>query len=158
MAYWWGVTGQTVRQWLKTLGVSLSNAGTHKLRQRIGQLESVREGRRKAIARARDPDRRAKIAAARRGKPRPAHVIEALRQSNLGRKPSAEARRKMSESHRRRGTRPPKAGRPWSADEDSLFQDLSATEVAQRTGRSLVAVYMRRRELGLPDGRRRNQG
>jgi len=62
-------------------------------------------------AKARDPARRAKIAAARRGKPRPPEVIEAMRQANLGKKLSAETRAKMSAAHKARGTWPPAAKR-----------------------------------------------
>jgi hypothetical protein len=79
--------------------------------------------------------------------------VEALRRANLGKRLSATARRKMSAAHRRRGTRPPKAGRPWTAAENRLLRELRPPEVAERTGRSLAAVYGRRRELGLPDAR-----
>jgi len=48
------------------------------------------------------PERREKIAASRRGKPRPRHVIEAMRAGRLGTKHTEEARRKMREAHRRR--------------------------------------------------------
>jgi hypothetical protein len=68
---------------------------------------------------------------------------------------STEARRKMSAAQRRRGTRPPKAGRPWTAEEDALVRALPAKEVAARTGRTLGAVHDRRRILGMPDGRTR---
>jgi hypothetical protein len=61
----------------------------------------------------------------------------------------------MSTAHRRRGTRPPNAGPPWTAQEDALLRVLPAAEVARRTGRTPGAVYARRRELRLPDGRRR---
>ena len=56
------------------------------------------EGRRKAHAKAREPERRRKIAAARRGKPLPRHVIEAMRQGRLGKPQSEETRRKISEA------------------------------------------------------------
>jgi len=58
----------------------------------------------------------------------------------------------MSEAHRLRGTRPPK-GTPWTEREDELVRTLPAKEVAKRTGRTLQAVWSRRRELRLPDGR-----
>src|SRR5262249_26605268 len=110
-------------------------------------------------AKSRDPEadaaRREKIAAAKRGKPRPRHVIEAMRKANLGRKHTGEARAKMSEAHRARGTRPPWLGPPWSPKEDALVRRLPAAEAAARTGRTLAAVYSRRRALRLPDGRRR---
>jgi hypothetical protein len=86
----------------------------------------------------------------------PPGVIAALVAANTGKLLSEETRRKLSEAHGRRGTRPPKAGPPWSATEDALLRTLPAAEVARRTGRTLSAIYMRRRELGLPDGRRRH--
>jgi hypothetical protein len=85
--------------------------------------------------------------------PRPpaaAPVIAALAAANTGRRLSEETRRKMSAAHRRRGTRPPKAGRPWSAAEDALLPGLPAAEVARRTGRTLGAAYARRRDLAAP--------
>jgi hypothetical protein len=89
----------------------------------------------------------------RQGRRRPPHVVEAVRRANLVRHPSEETRRRMSEAHRRRGTRPPKAGRPWTAAEDRLLRRLPPPQVTERTGRSLSAVYTRRHELGLPDAR-----
>lgn len=106
----------------------------------------------------REVERRRKIAESRRGVPRPAHVVEAVRSANLGKKASDETRRKLSEDRRRRGVRPPKAGRPWTAEEDELLRTLPAGEVAKRTERSLSACYNRRHELELPDGRRAKGG
>jgi len=76
----------------------------------------------------------------------------------LGTPHSAEARAKMSAAHKRRGTRPPKAGRPWTAEEEALLRRLPPAEAARRTGRTLKAVYAWRRVLGEPDGRRRKAG
>lgn len=101
------------------------------------------------------PDRAAKIAAAKRGKPRPANVIEALRKANLGRKLTAEHRAKMSADHKRRGTRPPAAGVPWTAAEDVLLGTMKDRDVAARTGRSEAGVSERRYELGMPPFTRR---
>src|SRR4051812_11511473 len=99
------------------------------------------------------PKRAAKIAAARRGKPRPKHVIEAGRKASLGKKASAEARQKMSAAQKRRGAWPPAAGKAWSAEEDELLRTVPAAEVIRRTKRSKGAVYSRRRKFGLKDGR-----
>jgi len=60
---------------------------------------------------ARDPDRRAKIAAAKLGNPRPPDVIEAMRRANLGWTLSTATRAKMSAVHKARGTWPPAAKR-----------------------------------------------
>jgi hypothetical protein len=45
--------------------------------------------------------------------------------------------------------------RAWTPQEDDLLRTLPAAEVVRRTGRTLVAVYVRRSLLGVPDGRRR---
>jgi hypothetical protein len=39
--------------------------------------------------------------------------------------------------------------RPWTPEENQLVRTLPPSEVARRTGRSYLAVYMRRRELGV---------
>src|SRR5579871_4825707 len=152
VAYWWGVTPQTVWRWRKALGVPRTNEGSSRLwrdhfDERIGEVQPL------AAAKATDPRRRAKLATARRGKPQPAHVRAAIARANRERVVSEQTRRKMSAAHRRRGTRPPKAGSPWTAEEDALIPELPAAEVALRTGRTLRAVYDRRRQFGLPDGR-----
>jgi len=55
----------------------------------------------------------------------------------------------MSEAQRRRSAWPPSAGRPWTANEDTLLRRLPTQEVVSRIGRTLAAVYKRRRVLGL---------
>jgi len=149
----WGVTGQTVTAWRRALGVGPTTAGTGKLRSAHFHEPWAREAQKKAVAKARDPDRREKIAAARRGKPRPAHVIEAMRQAHLDKPLSPETRRKMSEAHKWRNSWPPAAGRPWTAEEDELVRKLRPAEAAKQIGRTLSAVINRRNKLGVPDGR-----
>jgi transposase-like protein len=83
----------------------------------------------------------------------PEFKAEAVSAAHLGTHHTDEARAKMSAAQRRRGTRPPKAGRPWSAEEDELLRTLRPVDVAARTGRTLAAVYGRRIVLGMPDGR-----
>jgi hypothetical protein len=155
VAYWWGASPWLTWQWRNTLRVGPLNDGTSALRGRVMAGEHGESMRNLSRAKDRDPIRRVKIADSKRGKPRPAHVVEAMRQGKTGRVHTDEERRKRSESHRRLGTRPPKAGRAWTAAEDKLLRTLAAAEVARRTGRRLQAVYDRRHELRLPDGRRR---
>ena len=100
---------------------------------------------------------RQKIAKAKLGKPRPRHVIEAMRRTHVGRPLPASTRAKMSASHRRRGTRPPWVGPAWEPWEDRLCRKLPVAEVAKRTGRAIGAVYTRRSILGVPDGRTKAQ-
>jgi hypothetical protein len=153
VAYWWGVTAQTVTLWRKALDVPRANEGTHRLHRETALGPEVAAARMKAQAKAGDPGRRSKIASTLRGRPRPRHVMEATWAASRGKRLSPETRRRMSEAHEQRGTRPPKAGRPWTDEEDRLIRTLTAHEVSQRTGRSLKAVYLRRRALALPDGR-----
>lgn len=150
VAHWWGVTGQTISKWRRVLGAPRMTEGELRLRQAHGQSDWFKQAQRKAWAKARDPRRRAKISAARRGKPRPPSVIRAMRKANLGRSHSEETRRKMSATHKRRGTQPPKAGKLWSAKEDALLRALPTAEVVERTGRTVYAVHMRRSVLGIP--------
>jgi hypothetical protein len=152
VAYWFGVTGQTVTKWRRALGVRATE-GDRRLRVAIGKSSVMRKALAAMWAKARDPVRRAKIAAAKRGKPRPKHVLEALQKANLGRRPSAKTRRKMSEAHKRRGAWPPAAGRPWARWEDRLVRTLTPVKAAARTGRTLSGVMKRRH----PDGRRRRE-
>jgi hypothetical protein len=150
----WGVTPQTVSKWRKILSVPRATPGTSRLHRTYAASDPVIiEGRRKAHAKARDPERCHKIAEAKRGKPRPPHVREAMLKASLGRRHSEESRRKMSVAHCRRGTLVP-GTIPWTAEEDALVRTLPAEEVARRTGRSLSGVYARRRRLRVPDGRR----
>jgi hypothetical protein len=109
------------------------------------------------IAATKRPERSAKIAAALRGKRRPARTVEAIRQALLGQKRSAEARRRMSEAAKRRGAWPPRAGPPWTATEDALLGTMKDVDLAQRIGRSADAVYMRRRTLKIPAYKERKE-
>ena len=156
VCYWFGITPQTVTKWRKALGIGAVNDGTHRLRSDWGHEPEILKGfdgsRKSAKIESR---RRVAIAKAKLGKPRPKSVIEKLRQANIGRPLSDEHRATLSLSHRERGTRPPAAGVPWSSEEDELLRTLPAGEVVQQTGRTLTAIYHRRRVLGLCDGRRR---
>jgi hypothetical protein len=106
----------------------------------------VRERAREASC---SPERAAKVAETKRGKPRPAHVIEALRKANVGRRPSAEHRAKTSEAHRVRGTYPPAAGRAFTPAEDNLLGTATDRELAERWGRHPTSVWKRRKYLGV---------
>ena len=152
----WGISSQTVTKWRKRLGLSRHTPGRSKFfRQRMLGPHG-KKMHRLAAPTLRSPASRAKIAAAKLGKKRPRKVVELVREKLLRRNLPASVRRKMSESHRKRGTRPPKAGRPWTAREEKLLRSLPPAEVAKRTKRTIKAVWSRRQELGLPDGRAGN--
>src|SRR5690348_12679786 len=67
VAHWWGVSIWLVWRWRKALGVEATE-GTNQLQRAYGHEPWAERGRRKARRKARDPRRREKIAAARRGK------------------------------------------------------------------------------------------
>jgi hypothetical protein len=157
VAHWWGISPQTVSLWRKALDVAPVTAGTSRL-LRDNLAETWQNGgREKAIARARDPEVRVRMAASRKGKPPPRHVIEAAAAAHRGQHPGRATRRKMSESQKRRWREGPLAARLWKGEEDELVRTLPPPEAARRTGRSLRAVYARRLRLGLPDGRAEGQ-
>jgi hypothetical protein len=132
VGHWFGVDTQTVWAWRRALGVPRENEGTTALRQEYGQEAWFAEAQRKAVAKAQDPERRAKIAASRRGKPRRPEDMEPARAACRGKPLSEEHRQKLSAAQRRRGARPPKAGWPWSAAEDQLLRTLPAAEVVRQ--------------------------
>src|SRR5947209_601829 len=158
VAHWWGVGQFTVWKWRKTLDVPATNEGTARLRRVHFDEPWAHKARKKAWSNARDPVRRAKIAAANRGKPRPRHVIEAMAAGRRGKPHTEEARRKMSEAQRRRGTRPPKAGPAWKPAEDALLGRMPDEVVAIRVGRTVGAVQHRRRELRIEKFESRGRG
>jgi len=76
--HWFGVGPFTVWKWRKALGVDRNTEGTSRLFSENSQTNpAVIEGLAKAHGKARDPERCAKIAAAQRGKPRPASAMQA---------------------------------------------------------------------------------
>jgi hypothetical protein len=152
VAFWWGVRPDTVSRWRKALGVPRSNKGSHALWSANAHKPWAVAARKKARAASKTPRALAKLSAAMQGRRSPAHVIEAVRRAHLGTTHTAESRRKMSETHRRLWKR---LARRWTKADDALVRRLPAPEVVRRTGRSLAAVYIRRHELGVPDGRRR---
>ncbi len=145
ICHWFGICPFTVWKWRSLLNVERGTPGTTRLfREYI--TETGNEMRALAVLEARDPERRRKIAESRRGKPRPAHVLEAMHKARPGAQHTEETRRRMSETHRRRGTLVPGTV-PWTTAEDEMVRTLPAAEVVQRTGRSLTAVYARRSRL-----------
>jgi len=148
VAYWWGVTTQTVTKWRRRMGTATnSTPGDKLLRQAFAKEPHFAQMQQAAWAKAQDPIRRAKIAAAKRGKARPRHVVEAMRLGRRGKPQSADTRAKMSASHKRRGTRPPAAGQAWTKREDLYCKTQPPAEAAKRTGRTLTAVNSRRSVL-----------
>ena len=155
IAYWFGVGTDTVWKWRKALGVAAVNEGTSELFSRLAPETVQGDKATSGLAKVQSsPERAAKIANTKRGKPRPASTIEAMRRANLGKKMSDEARAKMSEAAKRSGARPPAvSGPPWSAAEGALLGTMSDSDVAERIGRSVGAVRGRRYLVGVARNR-----
>jgi hypothetical protein len=78
VARWWGVSVYTVSAWRKAFGVGANTEGTSRLRADAALAgDPLREARERFRDAERDAPRREKIRAAKLGKPRPRHVIEA---------------------------------------------------------------------------------
>jgi hypothetical protein len=157
ICHWFGVCPTTVWKWRKALGVGFANEGTSRLFRDYTKEPWAIEARAKAQSKADDPERCRKIAESMRGKPRPQHVLDAMYNARRGSHHTEEARRKMSETHRRRGTLVP-GTIPWTPDQDELVRTLPAGEASRRTGRSLWGIYQRRHILGVPDVRTKTGG
>jgi hypothetical protein len=156
--HYWGVKDDTVGTWRKALGVENNNAGTRALRSRQWQIGGVGEATRPGPgleASFHSPERAAKIASAKRGKPQTPHIAEMLRRARLGIKHTAETRRKMSEAAKNQGRRI-RYGRPFTADEDALIGRMPDAEVAKQTGRHPATVWVRRMRLGIESFRRKS--
>lgn len=156
VCFWWGCSGAAANAMRKALDVPRVTAGWSNRNREIEQMPAVKAGRRKAWAKARDPERRRKIAEARAGKPRSAELAATMRRHMLGRRLPESTRAKMSDAHRKRGTRPSWLNPEWSAHEDEFVRTLPAQAAAARTGRTLAAVYSRRNVLQVADGRNRS--
>lgn len=145
---WFGVGTCTVWKWRLAMGVRSTEGD---LRLKIANGRRNKRAIRAMLAKAFEPAVRAKIAAARRGKPLPAHVTDAARRANLGRRLSAEHRAKVGAASKARGAWPPAAGKPFTARELELIRTLPPAKAARQTGRTLNAVYSQRvrfRKLG----------
>jgi hypothetical protein len=103
ICHWWGVGVTSVWKWRKALGVGIATEGTSRLHREAIEQNGA-SMRALGVKKARDPERRRKIAEAKRGKPRPRHVVEAMRRARLGSHLTEETRSRMSRTHRKRGT------------------------------------------------------
>jgi hypothetical protein len=96
VSHWWGVDPQTVSKWCRLSGDPRAPEETSRLNSEWDNEPWAVVARAKAHNTNSDPECSRKIAEARRGKPRPPHVIEAIRQVYLGTKHSVEARRRRT--------------------------------------------------------------
>src|SRR5947209_8042232 len=116
---------------LQAEGLTMTNVGHGRLRVRYVKEPFFKRAQRKAWSKARDPVRRAKIAAAKLGIPRPPEVVAKMAASKRGSRHSEATRRKMSLSHEKQWLRAPLSRRRWTAQEDAYVRDLRPAEVAE---------------------------
>jgi len=150
--YWSGVGWHTVWTWRKALGIGQYNEGTLRLHSDWMPERVPPDVQARAVAKANTPEANAKKAAAKLGhavSPKVAAILARGRKKCL----TPAARKKMSASHKKRGTMPPAAGKPWSAEEEALLGTMSDPEITRRTGRTLFAVRCRRLKLGIAPAR-----
>jgi hypothetical protein len=88
ICHWFGVYNLTVWKWRKVLGVPERNFGTQKLWEASVAAGSFWRGIRAATAKAADPVRRAKLAAAHQGKWQSRQAVEKSRHAHIGRRHS----------------------------------------------------------------------
>lgn len=153
ISYWWGVDTVTIWKWRKVLKVPVLNPGSRQNRRAVILGRKGPKIRAAAALTFNDPERNEKIRAKATGRRYTAKTKAKMRARMLGVKLSDATRRKMSESAKRLGTRPPKSAPSWSAADDELCRTMPPAEVAARTGRTIKAVYDRRWVLGMHDGR-----
>ena len=95
VAFWFGVIPRSVSRCRKALGVPTTNAGTLRLRQEHSKDEWFKAMQAKAQSTPWTEERRRKLSKLFRGKPRPRHVIEAMRKGRTGRPHPPEVREKI---------------------------------------------------------------
>lgn len=101
VCHWWGVTAQTISKWRGAMNVEPDTDGSRKLREAHAR-RNWSKVKPRLWSKLHEPEVADKIAAAKRGKPRPPEAIEKMRLAKLGKKLTPEHRAKMSESHKRR--------------------------------------------------------
>lgn len=157
ISYWWGVDKVTIWKWRKVLKVPVLNPGSHQNRRAVILGRKGPKIRAAAALKFNDPERNDKIRAKATGRNHTAKTKAKMRVRMLGVKLSDAIRRKMSETAKRLGTRPPLTAPQWSAADDELCRTMPPAEVAARTARTIKAVYGRRWVLGMHDGRTKHQ-
>ncbi len=157
VCHWWGTIWYYVNKWRRALDVPSSTEGTHRLRSAMTKTPQFRRIQKKAWALLGTPERRAAQSLRQTG----IKMSEEARRNNslahMGLRPTRKSRRKMSESHKRRGTWPAAAGRPWSEEELALLRSLPPKEVVKRTDRTYSAVTSMRVMLSLTRNKKRRR-
>jgi hypothetical protein len=152
----WGVSKGTIKLWRQALGVPEKNEGTFALKREIA-LSRTDDRIERARANSKLPKALRKLSKSLKGRVQSAATIEGVRRA--AKRPRSEAwKQKLSAYWRRRGHPP---GHPerrfWTKREDALLGTDSDTAIARKIRRSLWAVYLRRRKLGIAPFRRQRE-
>jgi hypothetical protein len=150
VAHHWGVSPATVKHWRRALGVPRTTRGTLRLAIDYTDEKLTPEVRAMAGAAMAKPTTRAKLSAARKGKPPHPNMTAAQRE--WARRPkSAEFKRKVSEFMRELWQNPEEHGLParhdWTDDEIALLGTQSDAAIARQLGLTEAVVYNQRRRL-----------
>jgi len=153
VAHWWGVRGETVSCWRRLLEVPRMTAGTQSLFHEKGKEFATPEWSRKMVALARRPKARAKIALSRMGKPMHPRTQKALLKA--AKHPKSEHFKQLMRRNIirriRQGAIPfVKPEQLWTRQEIQKLGRCPDQEVAVVLKRSLNAVRLKRRRLGIP--------
>lgn len=152
VAHWWGVRRETVSCWRRLLGVPRMTEGTQGLLHEKSKELATPAWTKRMVALARKPAARAKIAAARQGKPMHPRTRKALLAA-VKRPKSEEFKEFMRRTMIRRIQRGEipfvKPEQLWTRRELRKLGRRPDREVAAALGRSLNAVRLMRRRLGI---------
>ena len=152
VAHHWGVRYETVWKWRQALNVPRMTNGSRRLRIEYAVEQLTPEVRAKGKEAMHSPEVRAKLSAAKKGRPQHPNTIAACRE--LGRRPKSEEwKRAMSERSKKMWENPEAHGLPsrrkWTEEELALIGTDSDKAVAKALGLPVNVVQYKRETLGI---------
>ena len=156
----WGVSGGTVLNWRRALGVGAITEGTGKLYSGWYPEKITGEAIAKSIATQRTPEARKKRSESLLGHKMHPNTRKALLRA-CRKKRSKATRKAMSEAQKKRWRESPPslaarlkwAKRAWTDKEHSMLGKTFDRAVARMIGRTIWAVRNRRIQFGIPESR-----
>jgi hypothetical protein len=149
VAHHWGVGPDTVSLWRRALKVDRLTPGTALIYREQFHLHISPEDGDKGRAMAQSAASRQKRSAAKIGKPVHKNTLKALLKA--AKRPKSQAHREaMSRSHKAIGRRPPGPYPDWLAEEIARLGTAPDAIISAELGRSVEAVYVKRRSLKIP--------
>jgi hypothetical protein len=152
VAHHWGVRDETVWKWRKALNVPAMTNGSRRLRIEYAIETLTPEARAKGKEAMHSPEVRAKLSAAKKGRPQHPNTIEACRR--LGMRPKSEAwKRGLSERSKKMWENPQAHGLPsrrkWTEEELAIIGTDGDNAVANALGLPVNVVKHKRESLGI---------